>query len=320
MVESLVDISVVVPTYRDSMRLKRLLHSLEGQDCAEVFEVIVVDDCSEDDTEAMVKAWIAQGHPFEAHYVGLAENRGPGHARNVGLDKAEGRLIAYIDSDCVAEPDWLRHLPVQVDVDKKIVGAGGRVLPLSDASMTARHHSFTGTLEPPYSKQYLVTCNCCLVREALLAVGGFPEDLPKPGGEDIEASITLWKKGWRFAFEEKAVIHHDFHPGLGAYARVWRNYGFGNAVVAHRLLTDAELHPEWGEKEEENYWSVQCMRPTLTGIRSTFYDLWHHYRKCRKTRLPVVQTVEFLMLQLLGRVSFYVGWRKGLKHHKQTSR
>ena len=317
---SSVEISVVIPTYRDSVRLKRLLHSLEGQDSAETFEVIVVDDCSGDDTESMVTAWVEEGHPFEAHYIGLTENRGPGHARNVGLDKAQGRLIAYIDSDCVAAAEWLRYLPQQLDVDKKIVGVGGKVLPLSDASMTARHYAFTEALEPPYTKQYLVTCNCCYLREALLDVGGFPGDLPKPGGEDIEASIALWKKGWRFAFEEKAVIHHDFHPGLGAYARVWRNYGYGNSVVAHRLLTDEELHPEWGKMEEENYWSVQCIRPSLTGVRSTFYDLRLHYHKCREARLSVVRMVEFLMLQLLGRISFYVGWRKGLKQHKQTSR
>ena len=318
--QSSVDISIVVPTYRDPVRLQRLLESLAAQDTSAQFEVIVVDDCSGDDTESMVTGWAAQGHSFGAHYIGLGENRGPGHARNVGLDKAQGRLVAYIDSDCVAEPDWLRHLPRQVDVDKKIVGVGGKVLPLSDAIMTARHYAFTGALEPPYTKQYLVTCNCCYVREALVAVGGFPEDISKPGGEDIEASIALWKQGWRFAFEEKAIIHHDFRPGLRGFTRVWRNYGFGNAVVAHRLLTDEELHPEWGKMDGENYWSVQCVRPTVMGFRSTFYDLRHHYQKCCKARLSVFRTVEFLVLQVLGRISFYSGWCKGLKQHRRTSR
>jgi glycosyltransferase involved in cell wall biosynthesis len=315
---SVVELSVVIPTYRDAMRLERMLRSLDAQDTTTPFEVIVVDDCSGDDTEETVKSWIAEEHSFQAQYIGLEENQGPGHARNVGLHAAQGRIIVYIDSDCVAEPSWLRHLPEKVDVEKKIIGVGGRVFPLSEGSMPARHFAFTGALEPPFMNQYLVTCNCCFVREALLAVGGFPEDIPIAGGEDIEASILLYKAGWRFEFEEHAVIHHDFNPDLRAYARVWRNYGFGNSIVSHRCLTDEERHPEWGIMEGENYWSGQCIRPTITGFRSIFYDLRHHYHKCRAEKLSAFRTLEFLLLQLLGRFSFYIGWRQGLKVYRES--
>ena len=74
-------VSVVVPAYSRSGQLLRLLKSLEAQEKAPSYEVIIVDDCSVDDTEQTARAWTKEEHPFAASYIRLPQNEGPAKAR-----------------------------------------------------------------------------------------------------------------------------------------------------------------------------------------------------------------------------------------------
>src|SRR3954467_15183072 len=99
------DISIVVPTRNRADRLRALLASLAEQQ-APPFEVIVVDNASEDDTLAAV----ADADSAEdAHIRGihLPQPMGPAIARNRGWRAARGRLIVFTDDDVVARPGWL---------------------------------------------------------------------------------------------------------------------------------------------------------------------------------------------------------------------
>ena len=312
-------ISLIVPVYNQAEALGRLLASFEKLLNADEVEILIVDDCSTDDTPALAQAWIERDHPFDARYLRMEQNGGPGRARNAGLRAARAPIVAFTDSDCIAEPDWLIHLTKPLDTSQRIAGVGGKVLPLTADSMTTRYYVFNRALEPPVSIQYLVTCNCCYLREELLSVGGFTEDIRTAGGEDIAASILLWKSGWRFAYAPGAIIHHDFRSNLRNFFKTWRNYGYGCGLVAHRHLTKYELHPEWGIGDAENYWNGLAINPTVTGLRSFWRDFLYHWNECRTARLTARRTLEEVLLRTLARIAYFHGFKQGAARHAREA-
>lgn len=228
-------ISVVVPTFNRRRKLLRLLGSFDGLQGDQVKEVIVVDDCSQDDTEAAVAAWLREPHRFAARSVRVRANRGPAAARNVGMQAASGKVIAFTDDDCVVHPRWLTNLVKPLDVEGGVIGVGGAVHPVN-THVIARYFTFHHILEPAPTLLYLVTANCCYLRALALAAGGFDTDLGMPGGEDVALSFRLYKQGYRFAMAEDAVVYHDYRRGLTDFYRTFVNYGMGCRYVTEKYF------------------------------------------------------------------------------------
>ncbi|KVO52031.1 hypothetical protein WT77_20675 [Burkholderia stagnalis] len=95
-------ISVVIPTYNRAHTIERAIRSVLGQTYAQV-EIVIVDDCSTDDTERVVRA-IGAGC---LTYVRNDRNLRGGASRNRGVSLAKGELIAFLDSDDEWKPDKL---------------------------------------------------------------------------------------------------------------------------------------------------------------------------------------------------------------------
>ncbi|MFG2010844.1 CDP-glycerol glycerophosphotransferase family protein [Micromonospora sp. NPDC048868] len=92
-------ISFVVPAYRVQGYLRECLDSILGQPVTDI-EVIGVDDCSPDDSGEILTEYAARDPRMRA--VRLTENVGLGPARNIGLDRAAGEYVWFVDGD-----DWL---------------------------------------------------------------------------------------------------------------------------------------------------------------------------------------------------------------------
>lgn len=232
-------ISVVVPTFRRCRKLMRLLTSFEGLESDHLKEVIVVDDCSDDDTRAAMLRWIERHHEFDGKYIRTTSNHGPAWARNIGLKAATGDFVAFTDDDCVADSRWLTNLVKPLDVANGTVGAGGSVLPLS-RHVAARYYTFHHILEPAPSMLYLVTANCCYDRNSALSVGGFDTDLSTPGGEDVALSFKLYRQGYRFQMARDAIIYHDYRRGFVDFYRTFFNYGRGCRHVTEKYFGNGE--------------------------------------------------------------------------------
>ena len=100
-------ISVVTPSYNRADELDYLLQSLSLQTIDHsTFESIISDDGSTDSTEALVNSWKEKAS-FKIKYI-TQDNKGPGSARNYGLEESTGDLILFIDSDCEANENWLK--------------------------------------------------------------------------------------------------------------------------------------------------------------------------------------------------------------------
>src|SRR5205085_9321810 len=95
-------VSVVVCSYNGGATMEQCLQSLAGLDYPD-YEVIVVDDGSTDDSRAILAR-------FPMVRAIHQSNHGLSAARNVGLRAATGTIVAYTDSDCFADSNWLTHL------------------------------------------------------------------------------------------------------------------------------------------------------------------------------------------------------------------
>ncbi len=306
--------SIIVPAYNDSNRLQNLLASFDSLEYEEPYEVIVVDDASSDDTPAVCQEWAKEWHFYEFRYTRLPKNSGPGTARNTGLEMARGDIVAFTDSDCRVHPLWLKRITSALNPEEKIVGVGGRVKAISEKSMFARHSLFHHVLEPPEQLHYLVTCNCSFLKEPLLEVGGFAEDIRNPGGEDVAASIHLWKKGWRFAYQKDAIVYHDFDTNFRSFLKTWYNYGYGCSLVLHQYLNIDEIYPNPEQiPDYENCWPAYLMLPPTTGIRSAIRDFKYQWNKCAAEKLSYTNSFKILFLTFFQRLSHLYGWKAGKK-------
>jgi succinoglycan biosynthesis protein ExoO len=106
------DVTFVVAAYNAADTLVAAIDSALAQDNVSL-EVVVVDDCSPDDTRAVVQA-VAECDP-RVKLIALDNNLGPGGARNAGIDAAQGRWIAVLDSDDVVYPDRMAQMIMRAE-------------------------------------------------------------------------------------------------------------------------------------------------------------------------------------------------------------
>ncbi len=176
---SLLEFSIVVPTYARPASLRRLLEGLTHLHYGrERYEVIVVDDGSPAPVEAEVEDFRSRLDLT----VLRQENAGPGAARNLGAERAKGAYVAFIDDDCVPECGWLRGMAAAFE---RVDGAvcGGRTVnmlarnPYSTATQLLldylnRHYNPAETLGA-----FFTTNNLAVPREAFRETGGFDSRL-----------------------------------------------------------------------------------------------------------------------------------------------
>lgn len=111
-------VSIVLCTHNGEKKISEALNSLiQLEYPKELYEVIVIDDGSTDNTAAIVRKY-----PFD--FYQLTDNKGLSAARNYGLYRAKGEIYVCFDDDCVCEKDWLENL-IGLYKFKNVIGVGG---------------------------------------------------------------------------------------------------------------------------------------------------------------------------------------------------
>jgi len=166
-----VAISVVIPCYNAAATIRATLSSVLAQEFDDEYEVIVVDS-SDDETPAI----IAQEFP-SIKLIHCAQRTDPGTARNLGIGRSRGEIIACLDADCVAPADWLRRIVAAQRGRHPIVGGsveiGNPERMLAWAGFLGEFREFIGTGDPRLVG-HLPTCNISYHRTIFENHGGFP--------------------------------------------------------------------------------------------------------------------------------------------------
>jgi glycosyltransferase involved in cell wall biosynthesis len=232
------DVSVVVPTHNRRQMLIRLLDALAVQ-CDVDFEVIVIDDCSTDDTAEVLRREAGSGRLALTHDR-TATNSGPATARNLGWRRARADLVAFIDDDCVPEPGWLTGLLGAARQPRD--GGGwelvqGATLPFPEQAAGRGPFARFVWVDQDYGRYE--TCNIAYSRELLVRLGGFDESFGTVGGspvwgEDTDLGWRAREAGARVGFEPTALAHCEvYRSDYVVYLKELRRRGGLVRNVAH---------------------------------------------------------------------------------------
>ncbi|QKD82298.1 glycosyltransferase [Thermoleptolyngbya sichuanensis A183] len=206
--------SVVIPTYNRKPILEKCLRSLEQQvippnSPIEGYEVVVVDDGSTDETVGWLRA-NAAALPHVRLF--LQDHQGPAAARNLGVEKATGDTIIFIDSDLVVTEVFLQaHAAALVEGTKRL--GSDRLFTYGRVINTCNFDD--PTAEPfkvtDFSAAYFATGNVAIARHWLEQAGLFDTRFQLYGWEDLELGVRLKNLGLTLVKCPAAVGYH-WHP------------------------------------------------------------------------------------------------------------
>lgn len=226
MIRSSAKISVVIPTYNRATFIGRTLDSVMRQTLP-VFEVVVVDDGSQDDTQQIVES-----HPSRARFV-AQENAGPSAARNRGIRETTGELILFLDSDDILEPDAISRLDAALQTDRNAALSFGRAIYIdqNDVVLTVPNTMLDDTPEDGDMWRQLLRGNCIRTmgvvlvrRDVLEEVGGFDETLRS--NEDWDLWICIAETSRPLLLVPEITLRYRVHgQNLTSNHDVMRNSG-----------------------------------------------------------------------------------------------
>jgi glucosyl-dolichyl phosphate glucuronosyltransferase len=216
-------ITVILCTYNRAHSLGKTLESVVAQSMPPSlqWELLVVDNNSTDSTPEVVKEF-ERRYPQLVRYT-FEPNQGISFARNNGVESGRGQILAFIDDDETADPEWLQNLTAHL-LSGDWCGSGGRVVAQWNGCpprwVSSKNSFICGPLamfdpdtkgdqliEPPFG------ANMAFRREVFEQFGCFRTDLGRSGkgllsGEDTEFGRRVMASGARLRYEPRAITNH----------------------------------------------------------------------------------------------------------------
>ncbi len=229
-------VSVVVCAYNAERTMDACMASLRTLNYPN-YEVVVVNDGSKDRTLAITEEHKAvyDAHPDGPRMIVISqENKGLSVARNVGAAASTGEIIAYTDSDCVPDPDWLAFL-VYKFVRSGFVAVGGPNFPppepsLVPAAVAVSPGGPTHVLLNDEVAEHIPGCNMAFTKKALEEIGGF-EPVFAAAGDDVDLCWRLQNRGYAIGFSPAATVWHYRRNTVQAYLKQQMGYGKAEALL-----------------------------------------------------------------------------------------
>ena len=251
--------SIVVPVRNNEEMIGDCIESLLAQDFPkDDYEIIVVDNKSTDKTADIIKR-------YPVKYV-YEDKIGRTKARNTGIKNSSGEIIAFIDSDCVAEKNWLNEL-VKGFKNKRVGGVGGKNIGYKTSTYVERYieiyykeynKNFTSYVPPK-----VMTNNAAYRFDVLEEIGYFDESFET--GEDFDLSARTFWNGYEVDYASAAVVFHRHRSSFRELFNLYFEYGVGyvrflnkhrarfsnnrnergtTVRLYYRILTDKEISPD----------------------------------------------------------------------------
>lgn len=224
-------ISVVVCSYNGARTLTDCLSSLEKLHYPD-YEVVFVDDGSTDNTQEIMKRF-----PYARNIQ--QNNKGLSAARNVGIQASQGEVIAFTDSDCMVDQDWIYFLAHGLQTSNFAAVGGPNISPpatnwihatVGVAPGSPSHVLLTDTIA-----EHVPGCNMAYYKWALDEIGGFDPEFRK-AGDDVDVCWRLMERNYQIGFSPAAVVWHYRRFTVKAYFGQQKGYGEAEALLRYKHL------------------------------------------------------------------------------------
>jgi len=255
-------ISVVVITYNRQESLRKCLVNLHAQDYSkEYYEIIVIDDGSTDTTAQIIKG-------LQKDYKNLfyfrQEHNGTAHARNLGIKKSKGKIIAFIDDDCLTDKNWVKKTIKEHDKHPEYPSIGGKTI-IGDTTFLGKYKNFQLGFfftEMEYKKDFITklkeyhnvqkklnttcftsmlpTCNISYKATLFKEIGLFNIHLKFSSGEDTEFHWRLKQKGYAIFYQPGIVVRH--FPEGNIFSHFRRSFQYGLPIP--KIIKFNKNYPE----------------------------------------------------------------------------
>lgn len=308
-------VSVVIPVLDRAEELGKCLASLNSLNYpGDLVEIIVVDDGSRDASPAVAES-------FGARVVRTGgTGKGPAAARNCGVAVATGDILAFIDSDCTACPEWLSEL-LPSFADPVVAAVGGWVDGMNSSRALDRYEAVMSSLNLGGRERsgkegtdtfYLPSCNLLVRRKAFRIVGGFREEMHV--GEDVDLTWRLRDCAYKIVYLPKGRVFHDHRSRIVPFMKRRFDYGTSEGMLQ-------TLHPERCKRMilppglcvallllmiglATMQWPVLAAFPTVLAMDS----LWAWTRLRRRGLKQSFSAVFPARIRAMGSLSYYLGY------------
>ncbi len=237
-------ISIIIPIFNAEMDLPTLIESLKKQTDSN-FEVLFVDDKSKDNSlKLLTKEKLKIGKSVRVLQNKI--NLGPAKTRNFGILKSTGKIIAFTDSDCIINENWVRNIRHFFKNDSSELVMGKVTIPKSTLigdSISAL--GFPAGANLGFEKvwkvskegftEHISSCNFAAKNEVFKRIGTFDEDFRVAGGEDTELSIRAINQKLHIKYCPEISVLHKPRKSIISFIKWQIVRGRGNYYIKKKL-------------------------------------------------------------------------------------
>jgi GT2 family glycosyltransferase len=216
-------LSIIICTYNRADCILDALKALVEQTLNRaLFEVLVINNNSTDNTEELCKNFASDMHDFNYHYL-VEKHQGLSHARNRGIKEANSKIVVFLDDDAVAEPDYLEKMLAFFKHTPDAAACGGRIYPRFESRRPRWMSRFLLPLTSSIDlgneikifnrRQFPVGANMAVRKKAFNKYGVFNPDLGRKGNsmdgaEEKDFFYRLTSAKEEIYYVPDAIVHH----------------------------------------------------------------------------------------------------------------
>lgn len=230
-------ISVIIPSYNSKTTIVRCLDSLKNQNTDVAYEIIVVDS-STDNTPKIIERLFPT-----VTLIRREKKTFPGQARNIGIQKSGGDILAFTDADCTVESNWLSNIVRAHEADFAVIC--GSVHNGYPDNMVSWAEFFSVSSEflqnsPRRCVTFGDTCNLSCKREVFQHCGLFPNTIR---AEDVIFSRQVLENGYQILFQPSIAVHHFYRTQLKGLVRreIWTGRAFAQ-ISRHYQMKGSRIY------------------------------------------------------------------------------
>lgn len=213
MSKHMVDYSIIIPAHNSATSISRCINALLDSIFVKEFEIIVVDDDSQDETVDLIKK-------MKVNIIKNNQCLGPAKTRNIGAYSAKGNTIIFVDSDVLVNPDTLQKIDDFFAKEKEFVGLSCDLEPKCEMkdffSRYKNLYTCFSKSGEPQSVAWAYTSTFVIKKDVFHNIGGFNESINQH--EDDFIGWELVSRGYKTAFcnalRVKHIHRHTFYSFL----------------------------------------------------------------------------------------------------------